>query len=408
VSEALLKRRTFLRHAGAAAALAWPDHLQALRAALAGAPQDPWQVVRAAFLVPDDRIYLNVGTLGVQPRVVVDAVIEHTRRVAMSYPPGVDWAALKQRTGEFLNGDPDGFVFPRNTTEAMNFVANGLELGPADEVLTTTHEHIGGLCCWQLLARRRGVQLRQLELPVPARSSEELLDVFARAITPRTRVMSVSHVTFTNGTILPAREIAALCRDRGIISVIDGAHPPGMMDVDLRAIDADFYASSPHKWLCAPQGSGLLYMREEWRTRLWPTLASGDWDNLELGAQRFNHLGSLDESRLAGLDAALRFQQIIGRDRIEARIRALDAHLLAALERLPHVRIMSPRDPALGIGLVSFAVPGVESLELQRRLAAAANVRTRVVSEYGYGWMRLSPHIYNTFEELDRVAELLK
>ena len=406
--EALLKRRDFLqRSAATVGALAWPQRLEALAHDIRDAPANgPWDVVRAAFTIPEDRIYLNVGTLGPQPRVVVDAIIEHTRRVAMTYPPGVDWDGLKLRIGTLLNGDPEGFAFPRNTTEAMNFIANGLTLGPGDEVLTTTHEHIGGLSCWELLAARRGVELRQLEIPVPASSKEELVEVFRRALTPRTRVISVSHVTFTNGTIMPVAEIAALCRERGIICVIDGAHPPGMILVDLRAIDADFYASSPHKWLCAPQGTGLLYMREEWRPRLWPTLASGGWDDTSLGAHRFNHLGTMDESRLAGLDAALRLQETIGPDAIEARIRELDALLLSALASVPGVRILSPADPALGVGLISFTLAGVDSLELQRRLGEA-NIRTRVVSEYGYGWMRLSPHIYNSEADLEGVVRAI-
>lgn len=407
--EAIVKRRDFLqRGAATAGALVWPERLRALTHDLADVGRgNPWDVVRAAFMIPDDRIYLNVGTLGPQPRVVVDAIVEHTRRVAMTYPPPLDWAALKRRVATLLNGDAEGFVFPRNTTEAMSFVANGLELSAGDEVLTTTHEHIGGLCCWQLLAARRGVQLRQLELPVPATSADELVDVFRRAITSHTRVVSVSHVTFTNGTIMPVAEIAAMCRERGIICVVDGAHPPGMIRVDLRGIDADFYASSPHKWLGAPQGTGLLYMREEWRTKLWPTLASGGWDDLSLGAHRFNHLGTLDESRLAGLDAAVQLHQTIGTDAIEARVRELDGLLLSALARMPRVHIMSPRDPALGVGLISFRMDGVESLELQRQLAERGNVRTRVVSEYGYGWMRLSPHIYNTVGEIERVCSFI-
>jgi isopenicillin-N epimerase len=422
-----MKRRLFLDTASALAAggltgaLAWPDRLTALarqldghagtslnaggRAAAGG--DEFWERVRAAFLIPADRTYLNVATLGPQPQVVVDAVVEHTQRVAMSYPPGVDWPALKARVGAFLNGDPDGFVFPRNTTEAMNFVANGLELRHGDEVLTTRHEHIGGLCCWQLIAARRGVRLRQVDLPAPAASSDELLTAIMTALSPATRVVSVSHVLFTNGTVMPVREIAAMCRELGIICVVDGAHPPGMMRVDLTAIDADFYASSPHKWLCAPQGSGLLYMREEWRTRLWPTLASGDWDNMELGAQRFNHLGSFDESRLAGLDAALRFQETIGVDRIEARVRELRGQLLAGLAALPGIRIMSPDADGPGAGMVSFSIDGADSLTLQRRLAEAGNIRTRVISEYDYGWMRLSPHIYTMRGEIDRTVELI-
>jgi isopenicillin-N epimerase len=400
-----MRRREFLL---ATSALAWGAQLRALDERVRTVSgEELWELVRAAFLVPRDRIYLNVGTLGVQPRVVLDAVLEHTRRVALSYPPGVQWDTLKQHVAELLNGDPAGFVFPRNTTEAMNFVANGLELGAGDEVLTTTHEHIGGLCCWQLLAARRGIALRQLDVPAPATSAGDLVDLFRRALSSRTRVVSVSHVTFTNGTVMPVREIAAMCRQRGVICVVDGAHPPGMMRVDLRSIDADFYASSPHKWLCAPQGSGLLYLREEWRTKLWPTLASGDWNNTQLGAHRFNHLGTFDESRLAGLDAAILFQQTIGTDRIEARVRELRRRLLDGLAAIPRVRIMSPRDDALGAGMVAFSVDSIESLVLQQRLAETANVRTRVIGEYGYGWMRLSPHIYTAPGELDRVVGLI-
>jgi isopenicillin-N epimerase len=401
-----VKRRRFLAAAGAA--FAWHGRVAALASDFNGIPDaDLWELLRGAFLLPDDRIYLNVATLGVQPRLVVDAVVEHTRRVAMSHPPATDWADLKRRAGALLNADPDGFVFPRNTTEAMNFVANGLELGAGDEVVSTRHEHIGGLCCWELLAARRGVALKQVPLPAPARSAAELADAVFAAVTSRTRVISVSHVLFTNGTIMPVREIAAFCRARDIICVVDGAHPPGMMPVDIGASAPDFYASSPHKWLCAPQGTGLLWMAPHWRTRLWPTLASGGWDDLALGAHRFNHLGSLDASRLAGLDAALRFHDAIGPDRVTARIAELRRHILDGLAAMPRVRIMSPDEDSLGAGMVSFVIDGVDSLELQRHLAERANARTRVVSEYGYGWMRLSPHVYNSIAELDRVLEVI-
>jgi selenocysteine lyase/cysteine desulfurase len=406
-------RRGFLATTIATAAgLAWPRRLDALRARLdALAPgQDPWPAVRAAFLIPEDRIYLNVSTLGPQPRAVVDAVIEHTRQVAMTYPPRTDWDGLKARLGAFVNCDPAGLVFPRNTTEGMNFVANGLEFEAGDEILTTDHEHIGGLCPWQLVAARRGLTLRQLTLPMTPSSSDELVDVFASAIGPRTRVISVSHVTFTTGLLMPVRRIVELCRSNGIVAVVDGAHPPGMTRVDIAALGPDFYASSPHKWLLAPQGTGFLWMGEEWRTRLWPTLASGGWDDTSLGAHRFNHLGTLDESRLAGLEAALAFQQAIGIDRIETRVRQLRRHLLDRLSTVSGIDIVSVADDTRAAGMVSFRVPGIESLELQRRLsnvetpAGTASIRTRVISEYDYGLMRLSPHIYNTIAELDVVV----
>jgi len=396
-------------------ALAWPAALEALgdRLSRAGV-QDVWDLVRDAFLIPDDRVYLNVGTLGPQPRAVVDAIIQHTRRVASTFPPVTDWDGIKTRLAALLNADAAGFVFPRNTTEGMSFVANGLEFNAGDEILTTDHEHIGGLCMWQLAARRQGLTLRQLPLPSPSPEAEQVVALFRRAITPRTRVISISHVTFTTGSVLPVGEIVRLCREHGITCVVDGAHPPGLVPVDLRALDPDFYASSPHKWLLAPQGTGFLWMREEWRTRLWPTLASGGWDDLELGAHRFNHMGTLDESRLAGLDAALRFHETIGVDRIHARLRELRQQLMTRLAANPRVRMVSAADDG-GAGMVSFHVDGIDSPALQRRLSDVQlpdgrrlRIRTRVIGEYDYGWMRLAPHIYTTMADLDAAVTAIE
>jgi isopenicillin-N epimerase len=405
-----MKRRAFLSILGGTA-LAWPRTLEALSRQVqsGGGPDDEtfWAFVKDQFLIPPDRIYLNNGTLGPSPAVVVEAVAEHARRVASTYPPGVNWDDLKGSVGAFLGAEPEGLVFPRNTTEAMSFVAQGLELEPGDEILTSDHEHIGGLCPWQLVSRRGGLKLRTFSLPVPPASPEELSELILGAISPDTRVLSLSHVTFTTGAVLPVEEVARSCRERGVIFVVDGAHPPGMLDVNLSSWRPDFYASSPHKWLLAPQGSGLLYLGQEWRTRLWPTLASGGWDDLESGAQRLNHLGTFDESRMAGLIAAVEFLDTLGMARVEARIRYLRKRLEEALRSVPGVEVKSPAREDLSSGMVSFAMEGVDSLALQGHLARVAAVRTRVISEYDYGWMRLSTHIYNLPGEVDRVRELL-
>ncbi len=410
-SRGSLGRRSFLSLL-AGTALGWPRTLQGFAREIqeGGGPGDEgfWSFVRDQFLIPADRIYLNNGTLGPSPSVVVDAVAEHARRVASTFPPGVGWEDLKGSVGRFLGADPQGLVFPRNTTEAMTFVAQGLELGTEDEVLTSDHEHIGGLCPWQLVCTRSGADLRTFPLPTPARSSAQLLEEVLGAASPRTRIISLSHVTFTTGTVLPVEALQARCRARGILLVVDGAHPPGMMGVDLSSWDPDFYASSPHKWLLAPQGTGLLYLGADWRTRLWPTLASGGWNDLSLGAQRFNHLGTFDESRMAGLLAAVEFLDAIGMDRIEARVRYLRGHLEEGVRGLRGVTVVTPEPEDLKAGMVSFSLDGVDSLELQRFLARAARIRTRVIGEYDYGWMRLSTHFYNNPKEIDRVLHLLE
>lgn len=403
-------RRRFVSVLGGAS-LAWPGALDALARDLAsgGAPDDEafWSFVRGQFLLPPDRIYLNNGTLGPSPRVVVDAVAEHARRVASTFPPGVAWDDVKAATAALVGGEPEGFVFPRNTTEAMSFVANGLDLRPGDEVVTTDHEHIGGLEPWKLATKRREARLIVASLPTPARDAGELADSVWRRVTPATRVVCVSHMTFTTGTLMPVSALARRCADAGIVLAVDGAHPPGMLGIDLAEVGGDFYASSPHKWLLAPQGTGLLYITRAWRERLWPTLASGGWDDLSLGAHRFNHMGTMDESRLAGLLAALEFMQAIGRDRVEARVRYLRDTLEQGLRAIPGVSVATPADEALKGAMVSFAIDGVESADLQRHLSRAADVRTRVIGEYGYGWMRLSTHVYNVPADVDRVLELL-
>jgi selenocysteine lyase/cysteine desulfurase len=403
-------RRSFLTLLGGGA-LAWPRSLDALERRLGsgGGPDDEafWAEVRSGFLIAPDRIYLNNVTLGPSPRVAVDAVAEHTRRVAATFPPGVDWDDLKKSVSSLTGGDPDGFVFPRNTTEGMSFVANGMDVGRGDEVLSTDHEHIGGKEPWRLVTTRRGATWEVVSLPVPAPSSGALLETVWSGVTPATKVVMVSHLTFTTGTLMPVAALAERCRARGITLAVDGAHPPGMMRLDIGALGAGFYASSPHKWMLAPQGNGLLWLAPEWREHLWPTLASGGWDDLSLGAQRFNHLGTFDESRMAGLIASSEFLQILGMDRVEARVRRLRGILEDGLRRIAGVTVVTPEAEALKCGMVSFRMEGVQALELQAHLARTSNVRTRVISEYDYGFMRLSTHVYNRPDELGHVLELL-
>jgi isopenicillin-N epimerase len=395
-----VERRQFIQTMAAGAPLLFDGNLQ-----FEHPGQDPWDRVRDLFLIPRDRIYLNVGTLGAQPRSVVNAVIDATRRVAESFPPGIKWDALKASMARIIDCDPAGLAFPRNTTEAMNFIAHGLDYQPGDHIVTTNHEHIGGLCPWQLVAARHKLELTQVDITAAPADPQLVFDRIRAALTPRTRVISVSHVNFTTGFIMPVREVVELCRQRGIISVIDGAHPPGLMPVSVKQLDPDFYAGSPHKWLLAPQGVGLLWMREEWRKKLWPTIASGDWNNLELGVQRFNHLGTLDESRYAGLQAAFDFYELLGPERAYQRIEYLRMHLMDGLSQIPRIQMATPRRNSAG--MVSFKLPHMPSLELQKKLGEH-NIRTRVIGEYDYGWMRLSPHVYNTVAELDRVVELIR
>ena len=413
-------RREFVRDAallGAAFAFPGAEWLAAvpprrasggLRGHAAPADEEYWRLVRSQVFLSPRGVFFNTGTIGASPRPVVDAVVEHLTAFETVFDArGFDGAALKRSVAELVGAPVQTLVFTRNTTEAMNYVANGLDLAAGDEVLTTTHEHVGGICPWQLVARRRGLVVTQFPLPVPPRSARQVLEAWRERITPRTRVLMISHILFSNGLIQPLRELCAMARERGVITAVDGAHGPGLLRLDLAATGCDFYCASPHKWLLAPKGSGLLYIAEPWLDRLWPTIASGGWDDLAAKGDRFDRKGTLNQSLLVGFQAAVDFHNLIGPDRVLARCRELSERLHAGLAGIPGVQIKSATDAELRAPLVSFTVDGWETQAFIRALWERGPVRVRHVAEYDYHWVRMSTHVYNTPQEVDRVLGLV-
>jgi selenocysteine lyase/cysteine desulfurase len=362
-----------------------------------------WERIAREFVI--EGTHLNTGTYGACPIPVLEATIHHLRafeRITRQEHP--DLPALHAQLERFLGAWPGSVAIVRNTTEAMNIVAAGIELRPGDEILTTTHEHIGGRCCWELLAARRGVVLKLFEPPLDPPDDDTLLRAWEAAITPATRVLSISHVLFTTGMIQPVAALVRMARARGILTVIDGAHPPGMLALDLAALDADYYASSPHKWLMAPKGTGLLITRPDRLEQTWPLLASGDWAATD--HRRFEHVGTANESLIAGLVAAVTFHEQIGREAIEVRSRALATLLHEGLSTLGDVQIVSPRAAALRSAMVSFTKTSETAAQLQGRLGAAG-IRTRRISESGYEYLRLSTAIHVLPRDVERVVQLI-
>lgn len=375
---------------------------EAMHVASGGAEPD-WEAVARQFVI--DGLHLNTGTYGACPLPVLEATIHHLRsfeRITRQEHPDV--AALHAELESFLGAWPGSVAVVRNTTEAMSIVANAIDLAPGDEILTTTHEHIGGRCCWELHAARRGSVLRTFDPPLDPPDDDALVASWLREVTPRTRVMSISHVLFTTGMVQPVARLVREARSRGILAVIDGAHPPGMLPLDLRAIDADYYASSPHKWLLAPKGTGVLVTRPDRLERTWPLVASGDWQAMD--ARRFEHVGTINESVVAGLVAALAFNRAVGKVAVEARLRHLGDLLFDALREVRGVRIVSPRAAAMRSPMVSFVKEGTTAQAMQAQLAARG-IRTRRIQESGFEYLRLSPHVYVMPRDIERVVGLI-
>jgi selenocysteine lyase/cysteine desulfurase len=308
---------------------------------------------------------------------------------------------------EFLGAMPEEIVITRNTSEANNFVSSGVTLGPNDEIVLYSDNHPSNLSAWREKAKRFGFRITMVPNVSPHPGTDYYMDAIRRALSPRTKLLAFTHVTNSVGDMLPARELCAMARARGILTLVDGAQSFGVLAVSMAELQPDFYTGSAHKWPCGPKETGLLYVRRDVQDRLTPSVASlypG-----RVGASRtLEAMGQRDEAGLAALAEALRFQMKIGRPALEARTRELAQLLVAELGKLPGVVIWTARDSARSAGVVTFK-PGTLD---PRRLVTALYERDKIACAARGGedrpGVRFSPHFYNPVSEVERVIAAVK
>ena len=419
----MLSRRGFIRSVAALAAapsVALPpgEALAAGRAAGDAWPADDdpgyWDRLRRQFDLREDEVFLNTATLGASPRVVVDAVVDSMRRLAGTIaewdykPDRPNWFTgyyaenpIRGKLAGLIHAEIEELALIQNATMGMNFIALGLDLAPGDEILQTDQEHVGARSCWELLQKRHGVVWRTVTLPVPANDPREIVSLIEAAMSPRTRVIAWPHITSALGTVHPVKEICALARSRGIFTVIDGAQAIGQIPVDVRAIDCDAYFGSPHKWLLAPAGNGFLYVRREAASRVWTTLASGEWANEKDPGLRLQQRGTGNLSLLVGLEAAIDFHLRVGPERWFERIRQLGDHLRSRLRETPGAVISSSTRDGMCAGMTTWKLGEHPPYEMVDRIWERARIRPRAVS--GVWGIRTSTMIYNSEREIDRL-----
>jgi len=344
-----------------------------------------WTEIRKQFLIPEDEVYLNNGTVGSSPVPVLRAVFESYRQSEMlaesnpeDYPIWgyAAWNQFRDPLAEFVGCSRDEIALLRNATEANSYIANGIDLKAGDEVLMTDQEHPGGEHPWDLRAKRYGIVVKKVTLPKPVPNTASVLNLFSDAITPRTRVIFFSHITTVTGVVLPAKDLAALARSKGILSAVDGAHVPGMMKLNIRELGCDFYSASPHKWLQAPKGTGFLYVRDEVIDRVWNTIATEGWDDTKIRAERFQRIGSSNVPALSGLRASIELANQIGMDRIEKRNRQMADYILQQMLQRGAVSWTSP-ESALRCGITTVNVAPLKMPDLELWMMKEKKIRIR-------------------------------
>lgn len=414
-----LKRREFARilALGGSGALLAPDAWAAARATPVVAPRATsdeagWASVRRQFLMPDDVSVLNAANLCPSSVRVIEALDAQTRRVDRVPSPTVrtELHGVKERTRTLLatalRVTPEEILLTRNTSESNNLVSNGLDLRAGDEVLLFSDNHPSNLKAWRDKGRRYGYSVVVVDQVNPHPGADYYLDAFRKALTPRTRLLGFSHVTNTVGDILPARELCALARSRDVLTLIDGAQTLGVLDLDLRAIDPDFYSGSGHKWPCGPKETGLLFVNARVHERFWPSVVSLYPGEVGL-SKTHEGLGQRDEPALHAFGEAVAFQQSVGMARIEARGRELATALVEGLSRLNGVRVWTHAEAARRSTVVSFQPGTLDPVKLNAALFDEDGVIAAARPGTDRPGIRLAPHFYNSHTDVERALAAL-
>ena len=406
-------RRSFLHGLSSVAALpaSWNAFAASLQGASVADGSEPfWRMVKAQFPLEGDLIYLNAANVCPASRPVMDRHLEFLRDFHANpsfqnrdkYVPMRE--GLRAKLASMLSVSADEIAITRNTSEGSNIIVTGIDLKPGDEVVITEHNHPSNNDSWKVRAKREGFVVKSVPVPVPAKSADDLISSIERTLTSRTRVIAITHLTSTTGVLYPARAIGELAKKRGCFFHLDGAQTFGAIDVNLREIGCDSYSASAHKWPMGPLEAGILYIRSERIAQLWPSIVTAGWADDLKGARKFEVFGQRDDPRVVALEAAVDFLQMIGVKNIETRMRILAKRAHTELSKLSDVQLKTSFQPELSAGVIKFRVGKVSTKHAYDTLWKKNRIAIAMTPSGDSEGLRFSPHIYNSFDEIDRAV----
>ncbi len=373
--------------------------------------QTDWEDVRSQFRFADDMIYMNNASLGASPMSVRDAT--HVFRDLLDeYPSKFMWGgwkdekeAVRTSMAQLLNAEADDIALTHNTTEGMNIIAASLDLEEGDEVIVGNHEHPTARIPWKYhQEERRGAVIVRPDLPLTPTVVEELVEVYRAAITDKTRVISMVHVTNTNGMILPVKEICAMAKERGIITAVDGAQSLGAMPVDVKDIGCDYYAASCHKWLFSPKGMGVLYASAD-ATELRPMIANRRYKSPSM--RRVEDYNTRNLPELLGVGTSIDFHNALGTEVMSSRMRELRDYFYQSVIENDKIKWHTPVSNELSLHIAAVEVEGKTASELKSFVSDEFNIDTRWMGSHGMNGIRVSLSVYNNEQDIDLLVSAL-
>jgi len=374
--------------------------------------EDFWFSVQQAFTVTRGIVNLNNGGVSPSPRIVTEALVRYIwqQEDATAYTM---WQILEPqsetiRTGlaELFGCDREEIAITRNASESLEALLFGFDFRAGDEILSTTQDYPRMLTTLRQRERRDGVHLKLVKIPLAPKNPSEITAAFERGMTPRTRLLLVSHQINITGQITPVREVCEMARARGVETVVDGAHSFAQFDFSRDALGCDYFASSLHKWLYAPKGAGLLYVKRDKIAKVWPLMAAEGKQDTDI--RKFEEIGTHSAAPRLAIGEAILFHRGLGPARKEARLRYLARHWMNQLKDVPRVRFHTSFDERQSCAIATVEIEGVEPRALSVYLMDAHKIFTTPIIHEEFRGLRITPNVYTTLNELDRFCEVMK
>jgi len=416
-----MNKRSFLKSIGLLGAAA-PMTLSQVRSVMAGtqaagmadiaSDEALWSKVRGDYALKPDYINLENGYYCFMPQQTMEALIGHMRHVNyegsyyMRTAQQNNKRKVAQRVAGIIGCNEEEVAITRNTTESLDLIIGGMHWKPGDEAVMAEQDYGAMLDHFRFVAKRFGVVNKLISVPNHPANDDEIVDLYAAALTPRTRLLMVSHMINITGQILPVKKIVAMAHSRGVEVMVDGAHAYSHIEFDIKDLGCDYYGASLHKWLSAPLGSGMLYVRKDRIESVWPLLASRQPESDDIG--RLNHIGTHPaHTDLAILDA-IDYQEAIGLARKEARLRYLQSYWTSQLRDRPRVVINTPAEQHRHGGIGNVGIEGLEPADLADRLMRDFRIFTVAIDRPGVRGLRVTPNLYTTTRELDALVAAIR
>jgi len=416
------RRNLFRLAAGTAVAALQDDALSRASAAAAStkgrppediaADEDFWAEIRNAFTIDRNVLNLNNGHVSPSPRTVQDAMRRYLEYSDMGpYHTMINVLerqveSVRRQLAAAAGCDPEEMAITRNSSESLENAQYGIDLKPGDEVLTTNQDYPRMLTTFRQRERREGIVLKTISFPVPPPSMDDLYQRFERAVTPKTKLILVCHITNRTGQIFPIKRICAMAHARNIPVIVDGAHAFSHFPFQISDLDCDYYGVSLHKWTYAPVGTGFLYVRKSRIASTWPLMAADSRQDTDI--RKFEEVGTHPAANHNAISEALIFNENIGIDRKAARLRYLRDRWALRLAQNPKCKVLHSADPAQSCGIGFLAFNGVDPGAIRETLLSKYAIYTAFVPHEEYTGLRVTPNVYTTVREIDSFAEAVE